>query len=115
TTRATDPARSAQLRTPPPPRSPPRPYTTLFRSPPAAPRPGARPSCAAPPRPGPRAAACSSGRPALVERPPETARRIAPAPRAPRSEEHTAELQSLRQLVCRLLLEKKKRLHGRGL
>src|SRR5947199_3895643 len=29
------------------------------------------------------------------------------APRA-RSEEHTSELQSLRQLVCRLLLEKKK-------
>src|SRR5437899_4987567 len=29
--------------------------------------------------------------------------------RYPRSEEHTSELQSLRQLVCRLLLEKKKR------
>src|SRR5437899_5153473 len=28
-----------------------------------------------------------------------------------RSEEHTSELQSLRHLVCRLLLEKKKRLH----
>src|SRR5437899_8481685 len=28
---------------------------------------------------------------------------------APRSEEHTSELQSLRQIVCRLLLEKKKR------
>src|SRR5205814_6938880 len=27
--------------------------------------------------------------------------------RAPRSEEHTSELQSLRHLVCRLLLEKK--------
>src|SRR5262245_63482146 len=27
---------------------------------------------------------------------------------SPRSEEHTSELQSLRQLVCRLLLEKKK-------
>src|SRR5438045_7188323 len=27
----------------------------------------------------------------------------------PRSEEHTSELQSLRQLVCRLLLEKKNR------
>src|SRR5437899_6380843 len=33
----------------------------------------------------------------------------APAqPRPQRSEEHTSELQSLRQLVCRLLLEKKK-------
>src|SRR5690349_23835270 len=28
-----------------------------------------------------------------------------------RSEEHTSELQSRRDLVCRLLLEKKKRLH----
>src|SRR5947199_5143138 len=33
-----------------------------------------------------------------------------PARRGPkRSEEHTSELQSLRHLVCRLLLEKKKR------
>src|SRR5438045_9551961 len=31
-----------------------------------------------------------------------------PCPRSPRSEEHTSELQSLRHLVCRLLLEKKK-------
>src|SRR5438045_6143107 len=30
-----------------------------------------------------------------------------PRPRGPRSEEHTSELQSLRHLVCRLLLEKK--------
>src|SRR5437899_6901917 len=30
-------------------------------------------------------------------------------PRRPRSEEHTSELQSLRHLVCRLLLEKKKK------
>src|SRR5205814_4106230 len=30
-------------------------------------------------------------------------------PRPDRSEEHTSELQSLRHLVCRLLLEKKKR------
>src|SRR5947199_8679181 len=29
-----------------------------------------------------------------------------------RSEEHTSELQSLRHLVCRLLLEKKKRMNG---
>src|SRR5438045_7523780 len=29
--------------------------------------------------------------------------------RDPRSEEHTSELQSLRHLVCRLLLEKKKK------
>src|SRR5215212_11203631 len=31
------------------------------------------------------------------------------APRGRRSEEHTSELQSLRHLVCRLLLEKKKK------
>src|SRR5262245_64551993 len=31
------------------------------------------------------------------------------APRHVRSEEHTSELQSLRHLVCRLLLEKKKK------
>src|SRR5262245_56689500 len=30
-------------------------------------------------------------------------------PVSPRSEEHTSELQSLRHLVCRLLLEKKKK------
>src|ERR1035438_10673382 len=34
--------------------------------------------------------------------------RTRPAPPSPRSEEHTSELQSLRHLVCRLLLEKKK-------
>src|SRR5438046_6673226 len=36
--------------------------------------------------------------------------RVSPAPRVspPRSEEHTSELQSLTNLVCRLLLEKKK-------
>src|SRR5437899_8790556 len=34
-------------------------------------------------------------------------------PRENRSEEHTSELQSLRHLVCRLLLEKKKKQHSR--
>src|SRR5256886_12245105 len=34
-----------------------------------------------------------------------------PAPMATRSEEHTSELQSQSNLVCRLLLEKKKSLH----
>src|ERR1035441_9437115 len=38
-----------------------------------------------------------------------------PLTASPRSEEHTSELQSLRHLVCRLLLEKKIRIHtGRG-
>src|SRR6266581_9615077 len=35
------------------------------------------------------------------------------APRPGRSEEHTSELQSPVQLVCRLLLEKKKKIHGK--
>src|SRR5436853_5434847 len=39
----------------------------------------------------------------------ELARDLAPRLR---SEEHTSELQSLRHLVCRLLLEKKKNHHG---
>src|SRR5205814_3477579 len=34
--------------------------------------------------------------------------------KAERSEEHTSELQSLRHLVCRLLLEKKKEISSRG-
>src|SRR6266581_8617969 len=41
-------------------------------------------------------------------RPPRTA----PWPGTPRSEEHTSELQSPVHLVCRLLLEKKKRKHN---
>src|SRR5262245_64584830 len=35
--------------------------------------------------------------------------KAAPRPQTVRSEEHTSELQSLRHLVCRLLLEKKKK------
>src|SRR5438045_4475009 len=71
---------------PPPPRSTLFPYTTLFRSHP--PRPGRHP------HPDPR---------------PVADRRPRHRPRPGRSEEHTSELQSLRHLVCRLLLEKKKK------
>src|SRR6266511_6159208 len=39
-------------------------------------------------------------------------RPAAPAARVPRSEEHTSELQSRENLVCRLLLEKKKKKHS---
>src|SRR5215213_11869417 len=48
--------------------------------------------------------------PARARRPPAPARaRWPPPPRGrSRSEEHTSELQSLTNLVCRLLLEKKK-------
>src|SRR5688572_31141697 len=67
-----------------PPRSTLFPYTTLFRS---------------PPRPRPSGARDRLG---SVRR-----RRRGGAPR--RSEEHTSELQSQSNLVCRLLLEKKKK------
>src|SRR2546427_5487828 len=39
----------------------------------------------------------------------QEARRLFSVPGPPRSEEHTSELQSQSNLVCRLLLEKKKR------
>src|SRR5258705_9338624 len=65
-----------------PPRSTLFPYTTLFRSTPSLERPP----------------------PAHADDGPPPSRRVG----AMRSEEHTSELQSLRHLVCRLLLEKKK-------
>src|SRR2546425_7936180 len=78
-----------------PPRSTLFPYTTLFRS--RLARPGAGELEAAPPR-----ALQTPGR--------DRARGGAGRPRGPhRSEEHTSELQSLAYLVCRLLLEKKKK------
>src|SRR5258705_5270698 len=79
-----------------PPRSTLFPYTTLFRSQPDAERRRDR---------------------TLVDRDRESVREQAQsrlpdqdvaAQRLVRSEEHTSELQSLRHLVCRLLLEKKK-------
>src|SRR5438046_10196860 len=78
----------------PPPRSTLFPYTTLFRSPRRSFHPYARRSSA-------RAPCSSRG----------SARRRAPSQTlaCPRSEEHTSELQSLTNLVCRLLLEKKKK------
>src|SRR5207249_12270458 len=75
-----------------PPRSTLFPYTTLFRSL-DRPHPGWWP---APPRPR------GAGRRHRV-------RQVRAAPRGRRSEEHTSELQSRFDLVCRLLLEKKKR------
>src|SRR5205823_11285516 len=67
-----------------PPRSTLFPYTTLFRSP-------------------------SGGRTGESGRASPAARRICPPRSNSRSEEHTSELQSLAYLVCRLLLEKKKK------
>src|SRR5690349_23710302 len=82
-----------------PPRSTPFPYTTLFRSAHAPAGPARDRGGRARPR-----------RPAGADR--SLAARCA-AVRAsssgPRSEEHTSELQSRRDLVCRLLLEKKKK------
>src|SRR5258705_1829720 len=75
-----------------PPRSTLFPYTTLFRSMRRVIS-SASPSC-------PAAVAEASN---CVGMPPGAV--------AGRSEEHTSELQSLRHLVCRLLLEKKNRLY----
>src|SRR2546430_13557776 len=69
-----------------PPRSTLFPYTTLFRS-----------------RTSPRCCSPATSTRASTSRP-----RCACAPR---SEEHTSELQSQSNLVCRLLLEKKKKQH----
>src|SRR2546425_6288658 len=84
-----------------PPRSTLFPYTTLFRSFGTASCPvhdGELPSS------GRRVAhLATASRPDQDGESPRSGRRV-----APRSEEHTSELQSLAYLVCRLLLEKKK-------
>src|SRR5688572_33455265 len=72
-----------------PPRSTLFPYTTLFRS--------------RPPRPG------SRGRYGRVRVRDATSGSACRLMWLPRSEEHTSELQSQSNLVCRLLLEKKKK------
>src|SRR5688572_31440235 len=88
----------------PPPRSTLFPYTTLFRS-----------RAATPEISNDRATASAAGPPAAGDLPgPWTgcSRPVAAAAgrsgTRPRSEEHTSELQSQSNLVCRLLLEKKK-------
>src|SRR5256885_12936702 len=78
-----------------PPRSTLFPYTTLFRS---CRRRSARGSCRRP-----------ASRPACSPPCPRDPRPRSPPPQWPRSEEHTSELQSPCNLVCRLLLEKKKK------
>src|SRR2546430_7772856 len=86
-----------------PPRSTLFPYTTLFRSGGSSP---ARPRSVVPRRgtystkPGPFRRWARSG-PSCLPQPHED--------RLTRSEEHTSELQSQSNLVCRLLLEKKKK------
>src|SRR2546422_3557112 len=79
-----------------PPRSTLFPYTTLFRSTVEPLSVGRRGRC-------PAAAVCPPG---CEVRPARSSRTRGPR----RSEEHTCELQSRLHLVCRLLLEKKKKL-----
>src|SRR5690349_23917205 len=84
-------------------RRPPRPtlfpYTTLFRS-------GAAAVARVPSSRGPTA---SSATRRALRLPAGTVREGSASSFVGRSEEHTSELQSRRDLVCRLLLEKKKK------
>src|SRR5207247_2905331 len=101
---------------PPPPRSPLFPYTTLFRSAEATLAGSPFIAVTGPPRP------FSGGSSADVRFggvlrwgasvPPRQGRTLVlrRGPRGDRSEEHTSELQSRVELVCRLLLEKKRNL-----
>src|SRR5256885_2393233 len=87
-----------------PPRSTLFPYTTLFRSG------GRRRKPTGLPRRSARRNGCRSAASATHRRTGLTCRGRAPRGKsAPRSEEHTSELQSPCNLVCRLLLEKKKK------
>src|SRR3712207_7454799 len=87
-----------------PPRSTLFPYTTLFRSLRVRNWSAAHHGCAGSAVPGGR-----KRRPAHAEHGREGRCRRVPAGHRPRSEEHTSELQSRQYLVCRLLLEKKKK------
>src|SRR5438034_2069577 len=81
-----------------PPRSTLFPYTTLFRSVRLLARPG-----------GPRRAVWTGDAASIFNRVRARGRETVRCDRATRSEEHTSELQSHSDLVCRLLLEKKKK------
>src|SRR5690349_24224982 len=83
-----------------PPRSTLFPYTTLFRS-----QGTRRKCCRTSKRDAKRARRCCS----TAAAPRWRSIRAATSSDRPRSEEHTSELQSRRDLVCRLLLEKKKK------
>src|SRR5205814_9500834 len=108
---ATYPLLAYSILIPPPPRSSLFPYTTLFRSQFRAPVANQKAARRAPGnikrgcrRSGYIVARPFSGKDLSAVRPLVVAT-IYPD----RSEEHTSELQSLRHLVCRLLLEKKKK------
>src|SRR3712207_7561996 len=89
-----------------PPRSTLFPYTTLFRS-----KSVSAPAANVCSRETPRA--MFSGMPSRVT-PASRANAETPLPAPCRSEEHTPELQSRQYLVCRLLLEKKKKIKLTG-
>src|SRR5207302_6738197 len=98
--------------TPPPPRSTRFPYTTLFRS--AAPgRLGRQPDQAWQSGPlggrGRPPGWCADKSRQVPDAGSGPRRVCSPNLDPPRSEEHTSELQSRENLVCRLLLEKKKK------
>src|SRR5947209_10158658 len=86
------------------------PYTTLFRSLNVRPAQIARVSVRAPLLL--KFVACTVGARGVILRRGFVARHVARARRdQKRSEEHTSELQSRQYLVCRLLLEKKKKIN----
>src|SRR5688572_32204056 len=87
-----------------PPRSTLFPYTTLFRSASGKGAECSRRESGARARKGRGRSPCSTTRSAT-----STRRRATRRARVSRSEEHTSELQSQSNLVCRLLLEKKKK------
>src|SRR5690606_41214467 len=98
----------------PPPTSPLSPYTTLFRSippieaarPPPKFSPAAEPDAEVPPNTG-KCRTTFHETPRRRRNRPRKSGKVRPDSSL-RSEEHTSELQSRENLVCRLLLEKKK-------
>src|SRR2546425_7647450 len=86
-----------------PPRSTLFPYTTLFRSH------WRRPLASASRAPETRRASHTSSTGRVPDDAAVPRKRTCPSALPKRSEEHTSELQSLAYLVCRLLLEKKKK------
>src|SRR5687767_15421333 len=98
-----------------PPRSTLFPYTTLFRSPPGDGRRGADAASHAPAGDRRGVARLREARGGRSRRLCACAARGRRRERRRRSEEHTSELQSLAYLVCRLLLEKKKRARTDGI
>src|SRR2546425_9767017 len=98
-----------------PPRSTLFPYTTLFRSPTSLGSPWGVVLIPVFPHPGSPRETTNGCNPArgLPCRGAAARRPRAGVPQHARSEEHTSELQSLAYLVCRLLLEKKKKINTR--